>query len=266
MKHSFVIFLFLFIFCGCTLDYFGFSGGGKGEGSSQSFSHTPNVGMVYCNRFSINDFRGMITAYYDKEQKSFNTNKAQLFLWKTPYEFVYPKTNYIQVHSFTTSQNVKTFKPTPVRMEIINKSALSRYTYATVIGHELIEQSKNESLDEFVKQYSFVLEDLKGWEGITLSVFDVRDRPVKTASILIPPFPANPQTYLGTYAGEQSLLELHPFHNLLHSPKVSDRTFYEKGKAWCQSQSVEFEVPSLPDYLLNDTSVDSLLEELASDL
>ena len=245
-------------FSNCTLDYFNFS---NSENEEFSSSDRPSSAMIYCNKFNIRSgFNGILTAWYDWDKETFDTNKSQLYLWSIPAEFTYPSTNYIQVHSFRVENNKKTFKESPVSMEVIKNSSGERWSIITTIGHDLLEEL-GISIEDLIQNNSFVLKDMKGWHGISISVFNEHNKPIKKTQILIPPFEANPHTYLETQNQERTLDELHPFKKIAGVSNKDD-IFYEKGKDFCKDSPAQFEIPPLPTSK-NKDSIDLLLEDLS---
>ena len=226
-------------FPNCTTDYFGFSEDAQFDGTSRSL--TP---MIYCNKFNENGFNGILISYYNWDTEEFNNNKAYLYLWDVPYEFNHPPTNYIQVHSFSIANNKKNYNRSPVNMQVVPDSSTDnpQNMIITTISHDLLDDIGGITINELTKTHSFVLEDLKGWHGVTLSVFNEKNKPIKISKILIPPFPANPHTYLNNNNREQLLINLHPFENISHAHK-SDKIFYDKGLEFCEKSPVPLELP-----------------------
>ena len=265
MKTKIFIGLFaLFMsFSNCTTDYFGFSGPNSEELSSV-LDFQPVAVMTYCNRFDKEGFRGTITAYYDHNQDEFDTNKARLYLRRVPSEFTYPPTNYIQMHPFYIANNKTVFKESPANIEVINNSTNDKLAIITTLGQDFINEKTNaKSINDFLRKYSLILEDMSVWQGVALSVFDGRNKPLKTAQVLIPPFEANPQTYLENQNNERRLTELHPFQQISHI-NANDKVFYEKGLDFCEDAPIEFEVPDFATHADSaGSSVDQLLEELS---
>ena len=256
--NVFIFFVFstiLIFSSNCTTDYFGFS-----EADSPDFN--PQVAMAYCNKFNINGFSGILVAYYDWNQKTFNKNKAQLYLQSVPYEFIYPPTNYIQVHSFYIANNQKKFNTTPVSMEVVRSATDEKSILVTTIGHDLLKEMGEISIDDLIKDYNLILRDVDGWQAITLSVFNAKNKPIKTAQVLIPPFEANPHTYLNAHNKERLLNQLHPFGNINHTD-AKDQTFYEKGLDFCKESPIQFEVPSFETQPLTADPVNQFIEDLS---
>ena len=256
----FLLFIHLAFFSNCTTDYFGFS---EDEEGPPDYLRNPVALMAYCNKFNINGFNGFLVAYYDWNEEAFDKNKAQLYLANVPYEFTYPPTNYIQVHSFYIANNQKVFNKTPVSMDIFNDSSSERSVLVTTIGHDLLEDTGGISIDELIQTNSFVLRDMNGWHGITLSVFDVQNKPMKTAEILIPPFEANPNTFLNAHNEENRLFQLHPFVNISQNTNTTDQTFYEKGLDFCKESQVQFDIPAFETQSPAEDPVDKLIEDLS---
>lgn len=235
-----LLILILLSFPNCTTDYFGFSEDTEFNGSSIRSL----IPMAYCNRFNENGFNGIIISYYDWNTEEFNNNKAHLYLWSVPYEFTHPPTNYIQAHSFSIANNKETYNESPISMQVTpdSSSSFGQNILITTISHDLLEDVGGITIDELIKTHSFVLENLKGWQGITLSTFNVHNKPLKKAQVLIPPFAANPNTYLNNNNQEQRLLTLHPFEKMAHIHKT-DRVFYDKGVEFCEDSPVPLEIP-----------------------
>ena len=254
----FIAILLCFFFTNCTTDYFFDS-----SNNTQHYSQEQIIPMVYCNQFNKNGFKGYLTAYYDWNNSQFNTDMAQLFLWKFPEEFSYPATSYIQVHSFSIKNNQFVFNKKPLNLEVVNDPTGNKIAFVTTIGHDFLEDIEF-SLEELIKSHSFIIKDTKGWNGLSLTVFDVRNKPLQSIKVFIPPFPANPQTYLQYHNNEMMSLSLHPFNNLGKSE--SDKLFYEKSINWCQLANVNFDVPELEiqeGRSNNYDEIDSLVEDLS---
>lgn len=264
--HTYIFFLsliFFLSFSSCTADFFDFSTDTTGDGKGEMDFTDP---MVYCNKFHENGFRGTITAYYDWDNDNFHTDKAQLYLWNVPDEFTYPPTNYIQIHLFSVSNNKKNFDKKPVSFEIVGSATAS--SLVTTISHELLEELGDISIQDLIDGNKFILRDIGGWHGVSLSIFDEQNKPVKTAQLLIPPFEANPHNFFNNNNREQRLLELHPFEKISSNPNNTDKVFYEKGIEFCKSVSIDFEVPSFEEQEASradeaDSSIDDLLKDLS---
>ena len=264
MKINFILFtLFipLVFFSNCTTDYFGFSS--SEEGNNSQYLQNPTSAMAYCNKFDSNGFSGFLVAYYDWDKDAFNKNKARLYLEKVPYEFTYPPTNYIQVHSFYIANNKKTFNKIPVSMDVVQNSTSEKSILITTIGHDLLVDMGEIPIDQLIQKHSFILRDVNGWHGITLSVFDLKNKPIKIAQVLIPPFDANPNTFLNTHNRERLLSQLHPFSNISNT-NTTDQSFYEKALDFCKESPAQFNVPPFkPQPVTSDPVVDKLIEELS---
>ena len=261
--------LFFINFCGCTADFFNFSNEDKTKGSASGalvFSTDIKENMLYCNKFNNNEFNGILIADYDKNEAAFNMSgeKAQLFLWNVPYEFTHPSTNYIQFHAFYIANNKTVFNKVPVTIEMIAHSSSRKPILVTTIGHDLLKEIGITSISKLIETHYFVLKDLNGWNGVSLSIFNVHDKLVKTTQILIPPFSANPHTYQSKNNRERVLFELHPFHDIAYNNE-QDNVFYEKGVAFCNAAPVQLEVPLFknPSDSTDDNGVDNLIEDLS---
>ena len=226
-----------------------------------SYSYAPKDPLSYCNKFNKKGFNGTIVANYNWDKNTFDTNKAQLYLWDVPYEFTYPPTNYIQLHSFYIANNKTVFKKKPVSIEIIKDSSDESISLITTIGHDLLEDM-GLSIKELILNYSFLLEDMRGWQGIALSVFNAQNKPVKTVQILVPPFESNPHTYMDNHNKEKLLFQLHPFETISHH-NTTDRFFYEKGVDFCKSVPLPFDIPPFETYSIGKDPVDQLIDDLS---
>lgn len=256
----FLLATFLVFFPNCTTDYFGFSE--LGEETNADSPYSDQIPMAYCNKFNKNGFKGILTAYYDADQDTFHRNKARLYLWNIPDEFTYPPTNYIQVHAFNISNNKTVFKPTPTSMTLIKDSDYEESSIITTLGHDLLEYLGDVSIEELGQNYSFILKDINGWHGISISVFNARNKPEKTIKVLIPPFPANPHTYMDRNNQERLLFALHPFEAISYNNDM-DRVFYEKGVDFCKDSPVEFEIPDFTQSSAPTDPVNQLIEDLS---
>ena len=251
--------IFFLFFPSCTVDFFDFSTDTTREGEADFTSP-----MVYCNKFNENEFKGVIVAYYDWDNDVFNKNKAQLYFWSVPDEFTYPPTNYIQIHLFSISNNVTNFDKKAVSFKMTGNSTSS---LVTTISRELLEEMGDISVQDLIDDNKFILRNIGGWDGVSISVFDEQNKPVKTVQLLIPPFEANPHTFLNNSNREQRLLQLHPFAKISDNSNNTDKIFYEKGIESCKSAPIDFEVPSFEEYQeargANEDSIDDLLKDLS---
>ena len=258
------IFLLFFLFCCyCQLDFFSSTDSTVGNPTVDDFSsHEVKHNMVYCNKFDTQGFSGVLTAYYDLEEKKFNNNKVQLYLWKVPEEFNYPPTNFVQLHLFRIEENRENFdNPNgPVNMSLILKETGAPSHLIKALDHRLLTEKGGIPIDKFLNAHVFILEDTSGWQGVTLSVFNEHDQPIKVARLLLPPFIANPRDYLDQVNQERHLLNLHPFANLFQS-KEESKVFYEKGLDFCKNLPVDFEVPAWTDK--GPANLDQLLDEFS---
>ena len=251
----------LIFFLSCTTDYFGFSEEDVGASSKEEWSN-PLIPMAYCNKFNKEGFSGILTAYYDVDQGAFNKNKVRLYLYSVPDEWTYPPSNYIQVHAFSISNNRTVFNPTPISMILIKDSNNDRSSIITTLGHDLLEYLGDISIEELINSYSFLMKDINGWNGISLSVFNAKNKPIKTTKVLIPPFPANPHTYLDENNKEQLLFKLHPFESISYN-NDADQLFYQKGVEFCKDSPEEFEIPPWGGSSSHSDPIDQLMEDLS---
>ncbi len=216
--------------------------------------------LVYCNKFHTNGFQGILTAYYDLEAKDFDSNKSQLYLWKVPEEWAYPPTNYIQLYAFRIESGREIFSSTPVNINLIVNATGETSLTITALDRRLLEEKGGLAMDKLLKSHVLILEDTGGWHGLALSVFNEQDKPVKTAQVLFPPFPADPGVYLKQNNNDRLLLKQHPFESLLHAQEEA-RTFYKKGLDFCKKVAVDFEVPSFSE--TGPANLDQLIDEFS---
>ena len=191
--------------------------------------------QAYCNKFNLNGFNGIIVPHF--EQNKFNSNKARLFLWEAPYEFEYPKSNYIQFHSFYVKNNKEKYNSAPVSIELFDDQALRAEDVVTAISHDLLE-SLDMPIGAFLQKYSFILQDIEGWQALSMSVFNSQNRPLTTTKVLIPPFSAHPELFHTQNNQEQLLFQLHPFSKI---SKVNNNeiAFYEKAIDICNDAPID---------------------------
>ena len=207
--------------------------------------------QAYCNKFNLNGFNGMITSYFDTKENRFNPNKARLFLLEIPYEFNYPDSNYIQLHSFYVKNNREERNESPVSIELFNDRTLRVEDVVTAIRHALLKDL-DMSVDEFLQTYSFILQDVNGWQGLSMSVFNSINKPLEkattttketvTAKVLIPPFSAHPDLFFAQNHSERLLFKLHPFSKISNVNK-NEMAFYEKAVDICNDAPVDLNMP-----------------------
>ena len=236
--------IFLLFFTACSAQHL-----------NLSLDSTVPVGIdqtqAYCNKFNLNGFNGMITSYFDTKEKRFNPNKARLFLLEIPYGFNYPDSNYIQLHSFYVRNNREEYNESPVSIELFNDQALRVEDVITAISHALLEDL-DMSVDEFLQTYSFILQDVDGWQGLSMSVFNSINRPLEkvttkeketvTAKVLIPPFSAHPDLFFTQNHNERLLFKLHPFSKI-SNVNNNEMAFYEKAVDICNDAPVDLNMP-----------------------
>ena len=241
----------------CSTDYLSFS-----LDSSRPFGADKT--QVYCNRFNVKGFNGIIVSYFDKTLNRLNENKARVFLWDVPHEFQYPLSNYIQIHSFYVRNNREEYNTAPVSMSLFNNKTLASESVITAISHNLLEDI-NQPIHTFIKTYSFILQDLEGWQGVAMSVFNSMDKPVKAVKVLIPPFPAHPDLFLQENNQERFLFQLHPFAQIARVNN-NETAFYEKAGDMCDDSPIALDIFSTKDRPKDKEerdSVDQLLEDLS---
>ncbi len=225
--------------------------------------------QAYCNKFNLNGFNGMITSYFDTEENKFNPNKARLFLLEIPYEFNYPDSNYIQLHSFYVKNNREEYNSSPVSIELFNDQAFRVKDVVTAIGHDLLEDL-DQPIEAFLQTYSFILQDVDGWQGLSLSVFDSMNKPLATTKVLIPPFSAHPDLFFTQNHSERLLFELHPFSKI-SNVNNNEMAFYEKAIDICDNAPVDLDMPlarnaQSPNRGERDRNSDDPLQQLMQDL
>ncbi len=202
--------------------------------------------FAYCNQFNSNEFSGALVAYFDQEKQAFNKNKAFLILWSLPDVLIHPNTNYFQIHSFSVENNREIYNNTPVTINVISEEK-SHVLNATAIGDKVLDQLGFISVPELIATHKFVLNDLKGWQGVDLSIFNNKNKPEKTIKLLIPPFENNPHTYSSQNGQEEKLSALHPFAEIA-SRENRDRIFYDKAKDVCEDlPNVQIDIPSFQE-------------------
>lgn len=245
-------FLSLYI-AGCAFDFFG---GGPSwdeerysslsEDSEWDSDSDTSEFLAYCNKFNDQDFSGILTTYYNWEEDRFNTNKIWLYLRSVPYELK-NSANYMQLHTFNMEDNREVYnKKEPVSMEIVKDSLSEKISTVTVLDKKLLKDMEYLSLDDFIKNYGLLLHDMDGWHGVALSIFNEKDRPVKTVKVLIPPFTAHPDTFVNQNNNEQRLMKLHPF-GVLSAKSHTEAMFYKKARAICTHSPRDIPIPQVED-------------------
>ena len=252
-----VILPLLFHISGCAFDFFD-----SHEDPSPSDNETswlssqrgnpdirPNSHwMAYCSEFSDQDFSGMLTAYYNWEEDRFNSNKVWLYLWDVPYEFRSPPGNYMQIHAFYMESNREIYdkSKSPVLMELVEDASSEKTIMVEAIEKPLLRDLGHLSIEDVIDNYGFLLHNLNGWQGLSLSIFNAKNQPVRTVKALIPPFISHPQTFLRKHNQEHRLLTLHPFGNML-SRSHTEEVFYKKAYDTCSRSPVRIPIPSFED-------------------
>ena len=228
--------------------------------------------QAYCNRFNLNGFNGIIVSSFNTVEDKFNPNKARLFLWEIPHQFTYPRSNYIQFHPFYVKNNKEEYNSSPVSVELFNNQSFKVEEVVTAIGHNLLEDL-DQSIDTFLQTYSFVLQDIEGWQAVSMSVFDSRNKPLATTKVLIPPFSAHPDLFFNQINQERLLFQLHPFSKI-SAVNNNEMAFYDKAIDICSSAPVDLNIPKLDNHQPNRNSnrnrynasvnpLESLLEDLS---
>ncbi len=249
----------------CTVDYLGFSTSSeeKEKESNQSPRAISSI-LSYCNPFYGNGFRGLLTAYYDADQQSYTHNMTWLYLWEVPFELKSPS-NYAQFHRFYIKNNLEVYNKAPVEAEIIQLSSSDKISITTVINKDLLSDLGGLSMEQLISKHGFLLHDMSGWQGVSLSVFDGQNKPVKVVKILIPPFEANPTRFLSKHNQEALLLKLHPFEAISVLKETNDKIFYNKSKDSCQKAPIPLNLPDFESLSLPKTnSSDQTIEELSN--
>ena len=269
-KALFFLCIVLMLFCtGCQSDFFRFSSETEDDPSRQ---YKPQEWLAYCNNFNKNGFQGILTAYFDADIEDFSTNKVWLHLSSVPKEFEYPKTNYIQIHPFNVDSNKIQHRGSPIDMKIIKDSDKEIVKIISSIQHTLLEEMGYlDSINALISNYGFVLLDLSGWEGVSLSVFNVKNVPVSKTSIrvLIPPFLSHPHNYSQRNNNELLLSRLHPFENIATTTNFqTEDIFYNKASDICDNSPIKINIPSFQDQIHSkeEEASDQLFNRLLEDV
>ena len=252
--------LFFLLYSACQLDYFSLSRSQVSSTVEDGLPQKAGDNQVYCNKFDTKGFSGILTAYYDLEKDAFNNNKAQLYLWKVPGEFKHPPTNYIQLHLFRIEEGREIFNKNPVNINLISKTKGTSSFLIKALDHRLLSEQASPSIDDFLNTYIFILEDTSGWQGLTLSVFNEKDKPIKVAQVLLPPFSADPRVYSARNNDEQLGLKLHPFGDLSQTNEPA-KAFYEKGLDFCKGSPVSFDIPDFEEK--GPANLEQILDEFS---
>lgn len=257
LYKAFIFYLCIVLLFSCTAEHFNLSTLDDGTVSKQNTIYKQNYleSMVYCNKFSVKGFSGILVTKYNQETQKFDNNTSRLILFTVPDEFIYPITNYIQIHAFNIVNNRVTFHDTPIEMQIIGKDNYPTPHSVTSIGHDILKsiQHNNASIDTLIQNYDFMLHNLDGWQGISLSVFSARNIPIKSAKILIPPFESNPHTYMDRHHKQEVLSKLHPMWDFAHM-YTKDEFFYNKTTEYCSHVPIDFEIPPFKQKMANPNS------------
>ena len=246
------------------MDHFGFSTDADSSDSAIEQSTSTKDPLTYCNKFDQNGFRGLLTVHYDVNQDRLTKNASWLHLWDIPYE-VQQEGNFAQFHRFRISDNKEVFHAAPIEADVVKHSNSDTVTIITTINTTLLSDMGGITIDQLLSRHSFLLKDTAGWHGMSLSVFNTQNKPIKTVKVLIPPFESNPKTYVANNDHESLLLKLHPFGELSLSNENNDKTFYEKSLDNCQDSPAPLKLPDLDDFDFNQKPTDDIeLPDLTS--
>ncbi len=230
----------LFMLSNCTTDYFSNTQSSTLAGPKKSPKASPF--LTYCNKIHEVGFRGLLASYYDPDQKNYTKNTTWLYLWEVPFELKVPS-NYVQFHRFYVSNNKEVYNKAPIEAEVIKQSTSEKVSIATVINKDLLTDMGGLSISQLINKYAFLLHDMGGWQGISLSVFDGQDKPVKVTKALIPPFESNPHSFVSKNDQESLLMKLHPFSDIALVKSSNEKVFYEKSKSNCQDSPIPMKIP-----------------------
>ena len=227
----------------CTTDIFSYS---VSEHSSLSEKPKPkgknSALLTYCNRIHEDGFRGLLTAYYDNELGQYTHNTTWLFLWEVPFELKIPS-NYVQLHRFYIRSNKEIYNKAPVEAEAIRLSNSKKVSIVTAINKDLLSDMGGLTIPQLINKHGFLLQDMGGWQGLSLSLFDSQNKPIKTVKALIPPFESNPNTFLAKHDQEVLLTKLHPFSAISLVKSTTEKTFHEKSKDNCENSPIPMRLP-----------------------
>ena len=239
MWNRYIFFSVLFLIgsgllANCTTDYFGLSSDKSEEAEEKPSHQTP---LTYCNRFDQNNFRGLLTAYYSESQGSFVRNTNWLHLWEVPYEAQMPG-NYVQFHLFRISNNKEHYHEAPVEADLIKHTSTEIVKIINSIDSDLLSELGGITMDHLLNRYSFLLKDIAGWHGLSISLFNAQNKPTKITKVMIAPFETIPKTYVANNDHEVLLLKLHPFGQLTKLNEHNDKVLYSKGVDNCNDSPI----------------------------
>lgn len=201
-------------------------------------SESVREGKILCNPFNIQGFHGVLSIHSSQNNFSYEGNTSILSFYDVPDAFKTQKNTYIQLYAFNYSNNQRSSNRKALEIDVFNLRSNNRSDIITYIDHNFI-QAKNYELNKFFADHAFIIKDTAGWDALFIGLFNEHDNATLKATILIPPFEANPYIYSENNAGNQSLINLHPFNNLKTSiDRASDDVFLSKAQTACHENPI----------------------------
>ena len=190
--------------------------------------------QIFCNPFKENGFEGVLAVSTPNQNVQISSDSVVLQLDNIPDLFETDRESYIQLRSINYTNNKKTISESPLDMEYYNHRNNVTSLHDNYIDYQIIQNS-DLSIDQFFSDYTFIIQDIGGWQSILIGLFNVSDNIVAETQILIPPFEVNPHTYQKNNSDSPKLYQLHPFFNLIAVSQPEDTTlFLSKGQKACR--------------------------------
>ena len=199
-------------------------------------SETAQEGKVFCSPFNKGGFEGTITIKVHNSY-SYEPDSSFLTFSKVPQEFRDRVESYIQIFSIiNVSEKEKKFKYSsePHGIKTLNRHNRNYLPKTTYVDHQFIRYADS-SVSEFFYDYGFEVLDTAGKKALRVSLFNVKDQPISSVVVLVPPFTANPHTFKDDDNINRHLAKIHPFYELINSTEDDeDDLFLSKAETACR--------------------------------
>lgn len=168
-----------------------------------------------CAPFDKNEFKGSLDAVFSKR---YQIDLWILYLYKLPIEATESENSYIQLRGINYFNNrAPEISSSPLTFNIYNP----RTEHYSSVGLELLDEdvvseyTDENSLYDFFREYRLEIPNAAGFDSLYIGVFDQYDQPVQSVQVLVPPYEANPYTFLDKASSKGQLVGLHPLQSSL---------------------------------------------------
>ena len=181
--------------------------------------------QIFCNPFKENGFEGVLTLPTSHQDAQINSDSILLQFDNIPDLFETDRESYIQLRAVNYISNRQTISESPLDMNYYNHQNNVTSLRDNYIDHQHIQNS-GLSIGQFFSDYTFIIQDVGGWQSILIGLFNVSDHLVAQAQTLIPPFEVNPHKYKTNNSENPRLYQLHPFFNFIKTSQPEDTNLF----------------------------------------